>query len=105
MQNLIFTIKLDNLEAKMSHTTSSYPSYYIEILVVMAADGPLNAKMLIEKTGASESCVRHYLMFMRRAGQVHNYKNIRGMYEITEQGKKELEVEKNAESKNVRTRS
>ena len=65
-------------------------TYYEEILKVIAEDGPLNARRISELTTASYSTIRHYLMYMRKAGQIRRYKGIRGLYEITEQGKKDV---------------
>ena len=65
-------------------------TYYEEILKVIAEKGPLNAKMISQLTDASNSTVRHYLMYMRKAGQIRRYKGMRGLYVITERGKKEM---------------
>ena len=62
-------------------------TYYEEILKVLAKEGPLNARKISQLTGAEYGTVRHYLMYMNRAGQVRLYKGMRGMYEITDQGR------------------
>lgn len=65
-------------------------TFYEDILKVLAKEGPLNARKISQLTVAQYGTVRHYLMYMRKAGQVRLYKGMRGMYEITEQGRLKL---------------
>jgi len=61
-----------------------------DILKVLEKEGALDTKQISEKGGIPFGTVRAYTSLMTRAGLIRHYKGIKGIFEITEQGRKYL---------------
>ena len=59
-----------------------------KILKLLYEESPLSPKIIAERLGLKESYVRMLLSHARSLGAVRLYKQIRGLYELTEHGKR-----------------
>jgi len=61
-----------------------------DILATLEKEGPLDAAQISERGKIPLGTVRAYLPPMRWAGLIKTHKNMRGIFEITEEGRKLL---------------
>jgi len=63
-----------------------------KILDLLEREGPLSPSQVASKLGMNPNTVRPTLSVMERVGKlVRHFKDIKGVYEITDEGKKYLE--------------
>lgn len=72
--------------------SSKKPTQLLKILEVLDEEGPLDSRKISEK-GIPYGTVRSYTSLMTRTGLIQLHKGMRGLFEITEAGKKHLEEE------------
>ncbi len=70
--------------------SSKKTTQLIKILEVLNEEGPLDSRKISEK-GIPFGTVRSYTSLMTRMGFIRLHKGMRGLFEITEAGKKHLE--------------
>lgn len=63
----------------------------LEILRVLAKESPLTPMGIASRTDINLNSVRPYLTILRRRGFIKYFKDIIGMAEITEEGRKHIE--------------
>jgi len=67
----------------------------LRCLILLEKEGPLSPKQIADKLGMNPNTIRPTLSLMRRLGNfVQHFKDIAGVYEITDAGKKYLEEKK-----------
>lgn len=63
-----------------------------KILEVLEKEGPLSPSQVASKLGMNPNTIRPNISVMERVGKlVRHFKGIKGVYEITDEGKKYLE--------------
>ena len=62
----------------------------LKILEILDREGPLNNVKIAERTGVPDGTVRCYTSLLTRSGDMRRYKGIRGMFEVTDQGREKL---------------
>lgn len=65
-------------------------SQMLKILQLLDKEGPLSSKKISEISGVNFGSVRCLTTILNQAGLVKHYKEMRGIYEITEEGRKRL---------------
>jgi len=65
-----------------------------KILHLLAEESPLSPKIIAERLEMKEPTVRTLLSHCKSLGVVKNYKGIRGLYVLTDYGKKLVEEKK-----------
>ncbi len=73
--------------------SSKKTSQLLKILEVLDEEGPLDSRKISEIKGIPHGTVRSYTSLMTRTGLIQLHKGMRGLFEITEAGKKHLEEE------------
>ena len=72
----------------MSHVET--PTLYNVILDLLSKTENLAIAELAEKTGTTKKSIRSYLYFMKQAGHVQPHPRFRGVYSITDLGRKHV---------------
>jgi len=62
----------------------------LKILACLDREGPLSNKKISEISGVPYGTVRCYTSLLGQSGEVRHFKDIRGVFEITEKGRKTL---------------
>jgi len=67
----------------------------LKVLILLEKEGPLSPNQIAHKLDMNPNTIRPTLSLMRRLGSlVRHFREIPGVYEITEEGKKYLEEKK-----------
>lgn len=66
----------------------------IKILEILDREGPLSNKKISEITGIPYGTVRCYTSILNQNGRIRRYKDMRGFFELTEEGRKFLTSKK-----------
>jgi len=62
-----------------------------KVLILLEKEGPLSPNQIADKLGMNPNTIRPTLSLMRRLGNlVQHFRDIPGVYEITEEGRKYL---------------
>jgi len=62
----------------------------LRILEILDREGPLSNKKIAEKGNLPDGTVRCYTSLLTRSGVLKRYKDIKGVFEITQKGRKAL---------------
>ena len=61
-----------------------------KILTVLDREGHLSNKKISEISGVNYGTVRGYTSILTRSGELRRHKDLRGIFELTEKGRKTL---------------
>ena len=62
----------------------------LKILEILDREGPLSNKKIAQKTDVPDGTVRCYTSLLTRSGVLKHYKDMRGIFVVTEAGRKRL---------------